>query len=241
MQRILIASTKGGCGKTTLTTNLAVAYARIGRRVVIVDCDQQASSIEWAKARGTSAPVIPVIPSADNGQGITTVWSLKIPPGTQIALIDTPAGLRRNQIAELTRRCDTIVVPVVPSAIDLRATMPFLAELKQIQAIRSGQVRVALVANRMRERTVAARELRALGEELPFPLITVVRDTQAYVLAATVGKGVFDFATAATQECRDDWQPLLHWLEPPGASAQPQLQLGAETPPPAAILAGGSG
>lgn len=225
MQRILIASSKGGCGKTTMTTNLAVAYARIGRRVVVLDCDHQGSTLEWAKARGQSGPAVPVIPSPDNGQGSTIAWSLKIPPGTQIALVDTPAGLRRNQIAELVRRCDTIVVPVVPSAIDIRATLPFLAELKQVQAVRTGAVRVALVANRLRERTVAARELRALGAELPFPLVAAIRDSQAYVLAATLGRGVFDYATAATQDYRDDWQPLLHWLEPPAKAGDAQLDL----------------
>jgi chromosome partitioning protein len=225
MQRILIVSPKGGCGKSTVTTNLGAFFVREGKRTLVMDCDHQSSTGEWARVRGHAVPAVPVLDSADSGgQGFGS-WTLRIPPSTEVLLIDTPAGLRQHQIVELLRRCDTVLVPLVPSAMDLRATLPFLSELKQTQAVRAGAVRVGLVANRMKSRTLAAREFGSLATALPFPVVASIRDTQAYVLAAALGRSVFDYTTAATQECRDDWQPLLRWLTRPHEAAG-QAELG---------------
>lgn len=212
MQKILIASSKGGCGKTTVTTNLAVALARAGRRIWLIDTDAQGSSADWALARGDLQPEIPVMTSPDTGQGISLGWSLRIPPATEVLLVDTPAGLRNHQMAEYLRRCDTVLVPMIPSAIDLRATQNFLQELAQSTAVRSGTVRVGLIANRVKARTIAARDLGELAADLPFPLISSLRDTQAYVLAGALGRGVMDYSGAALAPCREEWAPILDWL-----------------------------
>lgn len=211
MQKILIASLKGGCGKTTVATNLAVALAHTGRKVWLIDADSQGSSVDWAHARGALLPTIPVMSSPDVGQG-TQGWSLRVPPATDVILVDTPAGLRSHQIAEYLRRCDTVLVPVVPSAIDLRVSQQFLNELRQATAVRNGSVRVGLIANRVKTRTLAARDFVEHSDELPFPLLTSLRDTQAYVLAGALGRGVFDYQSAALAPCRDEWQPVLDWL-----------------------------
>lgn len=212
MHKILIASSKGGCGKTTVTTNLAVALARAGRRIWLIDTDAQGSSADWALARGELQPEIPVMTSPDTGQGISLGWSLRIPPATEVLLVDTPAGLRNHQMAEYLRRCDSVLVPMIPSAIDLRATQHFLQELAQSSAVRSGSVRVGLIANRVKARTIAARDLGELAADLPFPLISSLRDTQAYVLAGALGRGVMDYSGAALAPCREEWAPILDWL-----------------------------
>jgi chromosome partitioning protein len=233
MRRILIASSKGGCGKTTLATNLAVAMARRGRKVWLIDADAQGSSAEWAHARGTTAPSIGIMHSADNGQISTAGWSLRIPPSTEVLVVDTPAGLRPHQLSEFLRRCDTLLVPIVPSGIDTRASSAFLSELANAASVRAGGVRVALVANRVKTRTIAARELPAFADGLPFPLIASLRDTQAYVLAGAMGRGVFDYTGPSIAACHDDWTSLLEWLMP-AAQAQPQA---AQTRPQVPVQA----
>ena len=218
MRRILIASSKGGCGKTTITTNLAVAFARLGRRVVIVDCDRQQSSLEWSRARPGDVAPVRVIPGGEGG-AIASGWSLRVPPDTDVLLVDTPAGLRSVQLAEVLRRCDSVVVPLMPSEIDLRATTAFLAELRAMPEVRQARTRVGLVANRMRDRTIAARTLARRAPQLDVPLLGTLCDAQAYVHAAAVGKAVFDYDTPLAREHAADWAPLMRWIA--GATAPP--------------------
>lgn len=59
MKNVLIANSKGGCGKTTLSTNLAGYLAFIGRRVVLSDLDRQQSSMQWLQRRPAEFPFIP--------------------------------------------------------------------------------------------------------------------------------------------------------------------------------------
>lgn len=212
MQKILIVSSKGGCGKSTIATNLAVALAAGGRRLWLVDADAQGSALEWARARAEQSPAIPVLASPDLGHGSARNWSLSIPPATEILVIDTPAGLRSHQLAEYLRRVDTVLVPILPSAIDQRASAAFLQELRQAAAVRAGQVRVGLIANRVKARTLAARELDEHCAGLPFPLLAQLRDSQAYVLAGLLGRGLFDSSFQRMTAAREDWQPLLEWL-----------------------------
>ena len=238
MQRILVASSKGGCGKTTLATNLAVALARRGRRVWMIDADAQGSSAGWAHARADTRPSIGVMHSAEGGAVSTAGWSLKIPPATEVLVVDTPAGLRPHQLSEFLRRCDTLLVPIVPSGIDTRASSAFLAELAHAMPVRAGNVRVGLVANRVKSRTVAARELPEFAESLPFPLIATLRDAQAYVLAGSMGRGVFDYQGPGVAGCHQDWATLLAWLLPAehiATDAAPGASIPAATPASNAI------
>ena len=170
--------------------------------------------------RGATPPAIGVMHSAENGNASTAGWSLRIPPATEVLLVDTPAGLRPFQLAEFLRRCDTLLVPIVPSGIDTRASATFLGELANAAPVRAGSVRVALVANRVKTRTLAARDLPAFASGLPFPLIASLRDTQAYVLAGAMGRGVFDYAGPAIAACHEDWTSLLEWVSPTPASVQ---------------------
>ena len=50
-KKILVVNSKGGSGKTTIATNLAVAFANQGLQVSLLDCDRQASCLHWAEER----------------------------------------------------------------------------------------------------------------------------------------------------------------------------------------------
>lgn len=228
MRRVLIGSSKGGSGKTTLTCNLAVALATRGQRVCIVDADPQGSAAAWVGARGEFRPSIEVYHSAGNGQAGTSGWSLRIAADLDWLLIDTPAGLRVHQLAEFLRRCDTLLVPIMPSAIDTRASGPFLADLAHAPQVKAGTLRVGLIGNRLKARTIAARELPEFTAEQAFPTVAQLRDSQAYVLAGALGRGVFDYQAPSLRECQLEWQRLLDWLlagvAAPGPTSAQQLQ-----------------
>ncbi|HEY6940786.1 ParA family protein [Dokdonella sp.] len=230
MFRILVANSKGGCGKTTLTTNLAGCYARSGKRTTLVDCDPQGSSLAWCGLRAAHLPPIHALASNDPTYGLSAGWLLRIPASTEVLLIDTPAGLRAHEFERFARHADAVLVPVVPSSIDLRATLAFLDTVRKLADVRSGRLRVALVANRLRERTNSARQLDATLERLTQAAMIRVRDSQTYVGLAETGLSVFDDNGGQARSHREDWAPLLQWLERRASELQPRGNVTALPP-----------
>lgn len=206
MRTILVASSKGGCGKTTIATNLAACYAIDGKATVLVDTDRQQSSQRWCARRADfSSPVLPL-------DGTRRRWNERIPADAERVIVDAPAGIGVNEIERYADQLDAIVVPVLPSIIDLEASASFLADLREMKAVRKGKLAVALVANRLKPWTNASQiAVDAMGE-LPFPLVAQLRDTQAYVLMAGLGRSIFDYHSEAVRGHQDDWLKLLKWI-----------------------------
>lgn len=238
MFRVLVANSKGGCGKTTVTSSLAGYFARSGKRTTLVDCDPQGSSLAWSAQRAAHLAPVHALASNDPANGLAAGWLLRIPASTQVLLIDTPAGVRAHEFEALARHADVLLIPVVPSPIDLRATMKFIDIVRRLQEVRSGRLRVALIANRLRERTNSTRQLDAALDRLTQAAKIRVRDSQTYVGLAENGKSVFDDDTSQARGHRADWAPLLEWLE---SRALELSQPGNVTPltPPAQRLGNG--
>ena len=207
MRKILVASSKGGCGKTTIATNLAAHFAQDGKNTVLVDADRQGSALRWAEKRaGLSAPVLGM--SALKGD-----WAAKIPADAERVVIDGPAGIRPGELAELLEDVDALLIPVLPSRIDLEASETFLREVAQLARIKRGKVAVGLVANRLKPWTTASQDAIDEIKKLPFPLVAQLRDTQGYVLVAGLGKGIFDYNSELIRSHQEDWAKLLRWLK----------------------------
>ncbi len=212
MFRILVANSKGGCGKTTLTTNLAAHFANSGKQTTLFDCDPQGSSLAWCQQRPAHLAAVHAVEGSDPARGLAPGWMLRIPATTEILLIDTPAGLRGHEFDQFARHADALIVPVVPSSIDFRATLGFIDMVRKREEVRKGRLRLAMIANRLRANTVSARQLdSALGRMTSAAMIRV-RDSQIYVGMAEHGQSVFDSSTKAVLAHRDDWTPLLNWL-----------------------------
>lgn len=207
MQRILIASRKGGCGKTTLVSNLAAYWAQKGKRTVVLDADRQASSFHWCARRPETVPGVLAIDATRRGA------LDRIPVDAERVLIDTPAGSDADSLAAFLDSADVVLVPVLPSPIDLEATAPFLAELAAVPRIKRGKLPVALVANRLKPWTRASQDTLESLRAMPFPLAAELRDSQAYALLAGLGKGLFDYGSEQVRSHQDDWAPLLRWLK----------------------------
>jgi len=207
MQKILVASSKGGCGKTTIATNLAAHFAQDGKNTVLVDADRQGSSQRWAEKRaGLPAAVLAI-------SGLRRDWQDKIPADAERVIVDGPAGIRAGELAELLDGIDALLIPVLPSRIDLEASEVFLAEIANLARIKRGKVTLGLVGNRLKPWTTASQEAVEEMKRLPLPLLAQLRDTQGYVLVAGLGKSIFDYHSELIRTHQQDWDKLLRWLK----------------------------
>ncbi|HET6604864.1 MAG TPA: ParA family protein [Xanthomonadaceae bacterium] len=207
MRTILVASSKGGCGKTTIATNLAAAYALQGQRTVLVDADPQHSSYRWCEKRaGMESAVLPI-------DGTRSGWDKHLPADTQRVVIDAAAGAHGGHLREFLTGAEGVLVPVLPSIIDLEATVTFLDGLVKVPRVNKGKLPVALIANRTKPWTNATQSVLETLKSWPYPLVASLRDTQAYVLLAGIGKSLFDYHSEQVRSHQADWAPLLRWLK----------------------------
>jgi chromosome partitioning protein len=205
MLSILIANSKGGCGKSTLATNLAGALALAGHKVLLADADRQRSSLAWAARRPATARQIEVVDWVKSPSAV--------PRDVTRLVIDGPAGLRKGDVEELIASADLVVMPVLPSTFDQEASRAFLAKLDELKPIRKNRKGVAIVGNRMRDRTNAAGRLDRFLSGLGHTVIARLRDSQAYGEAAEAGLSIFDLKGSRTKLLREDWQPLMDYIE----------------------------
>lgn len=205
MITILIANSKGGCGKSTLSTNLAASFALAGHAVMLADADRQKSSLAWAERRPTTAAPI-LARDWTKGPG-------EVPKRITRLVIDGPAGLRKDGMEALVGEADLIIMPVLPSPFDEDASTAFLAKLDELKSIRKNRKGVAIVGNRMRDRTRAALRLDRFLAGMGHTVVARLRDSQAYSDAAAAGLSIFEAKGARGKILREDWQPLIDYIE----------------------------
>lgn len=205
MLTVLVTNTKGGCGKTTLATNLAGAFAASGYRTVLADSDRQRSSLRWLERRPSARPRISGL---DWRKEITPV-----PGGTQRLVIDVPGALGRKQVKAMVGHADIVVSPVLPSVFDEETTRRFIRDISRIGSIRKSKRALAIVGNRVRTRTRSAQQLDLFLEEFGQATVAWIRDSQLYATAAQEGLSIFDFGTKRAAGFKPDWRPLLALID----------------------------
>lgn len=211
--RVLILNAKGGCGKTTVATNLACQFANENQQTALIDYDPQGSSTYWLQARPDHVPPIHCVSAFINSGQVTRTWQLRVPHGTTRVIVDTPARLDTITASKLVREADTILIPVLASAIDIRAATQFLKDLMRDSEFKRLDRRIAVLGNRVRKNTQAYAKLRAFLEQLDIPFITSLRDTQNYVRAAEEGLGVQELKLKSAEKDCIQWHSLVRWIE----------------------------
>lgn len=228
MRRIIVLNAKGGCGKTTVATNIASGYATRGFKTALIDYDPQGSSMQWLQARSADLPPIRGIAIHDASRvPLAGAWQLKVPRDTQRVVVDTPAGLRAMDLAGRITADDMLVVPIQPSAIDIRATADFIRDLLLIARLRPQDRRLAIVGNRTR-RGPALQVLKGFLENLQIPVLDHLRDSAIYAAAAEQGVGACELPPQQSRLARPGWQAILNWLE--GGTAPLPVTAGLAAP-----------
>ncbi len=208
----MVLNPKGGSGKSTIATNIAAQFATQGRSVVLLDDDPQGSSTRWLSKRPASVAPIHGISSVQPQTGITRSFAMRIPPETEFIVVDTSAALQDLQLIEATRGADRIIVPVMPSDIDIHAATRCIASLLLKAKIDRHDNRLAIVANRVKTNTLVFKSLMKFLGALDIPLAGLLRDAQCYVHAGAAGLGVHELSKVQRKELKQ-WVPLLDWLE----------------------------
>ncbi len=214
MLTVLVINSKGGSGKTTLTTNLASYYASKKVRTAIMDHDPQGSSMQWLKSRPEQAEKIHGANAAPP-KGATPLRSIQgwVPPETEVMIIDAPAGAKGMLLQDLVRKANYIVIPVAPSPIDIHATADFIKELLLFGGARTSRVKIAVVANRVRRSSAPTyAALERFLNSLKLPFLTTIRDSENYLLAVEKGLGVFELDEEDSVAERRELMPILKWL-----------------------------
>lgn len=225
MLKIMVLNSKGGCGKTTIATSLAACYASRGFYPALWDYDGQGTASKWLDIRPEHVPPIHGIVAHKQKMTVTRSWQMRMPAKVDRVIIDTPASIDNHDLANYVKQADIIIIPVLPSPIDIHATTDFIKELLVIGKMRMSVkkdegARIAVVANRVADNTLVFEPLKSFLDGVNLPLVTSLSDSHYYVHAFIEGVGIHELRDNRTQLLKKQWQPLLNWIDNPGDVAQ---------------------
>ena len=208
----LVINPKGGSGKTTIATTLASYFASNGQATAMMDYDPQGSTMNWLRLRPAHARKIHGANAAPQKTGLRTL-NMHVPAGTQQLVIDAPAGVTGLALQDMLSRSHCILIPVAPSSIDIHATANFIRDLLLTGKIRANNIRLGVVANRVRKTNPVYEPLERFLKALNLPLLARVSDSETFVTAAEGGLGIYEMDFAATAAERGQFQPITEWVD----------------------------
>ena len=204
-KHICVINWKGGCGKTTIATHLAVALASSGLETGLADYDRQKTAKLWKKLRPKCAAPVRLVD-----------WRKsfgKRPASLQRMVVDCPPSLRAKRVRDIIAESDVAIVPLLPSIFDEMATVRFLKRLEAIKSVRKHKKRVLLVANRYRRGRRGSRRLEEFLLACGLLLIARIPESETYPELAREGLTVFDRKNKAALEQQQAWMPLVRAVE----------------------------
>jgi chromosome partitioning protein len=205
MRHIMVLNAKGGCGKSTLATNIASYFATEGAAVALADYDPQRSGLDWLARRPADRPEIVGVAAYEDG-------FRRVPRTADVVVVDAPARSHGKELTDLVNHAETIIVPVLPSTIDMQASTKFIEELRSVGKIQRKQAKIGAVANRVRDNTLIWGDLDEYLTKARVPYIAALREAQNYVRAYTRGLGIFELPEYLAWPDWEEWEPLTAWL-----------------------------
>jgi chromosome partitioning protein len=201
-----VLNQKGGAGKTTISVNLAAAFARNGRRVLLVDADPQASAIAWSSLR-QGEPLFPVI-----GMAKPTLHRELPNVAKAYDLVVIDGAPRVNEIARAAMLAsDLVVIPVQPSPYDVWASADTVRLVREARQFRSA-IRAAFLINRRIARTAIGRDVAsALAEFEDVPVLSAGLG-QRVIFAESAAQGLSVVEAAPRSEAAAELMSLANLI-----------------------------
>lgn len=196
--KIGVSNLKGGVGKTTIAQNLAVCFAHMDYKVVIVDTDTNQNSLSWYGVRDESLPNVAVVGATDSRALNKIVDTLH--QDYDIVVIDgTPS------LSEMTTRIilasDMLLIPIRPGAHDFRTMDEFFSRYEQAREFREA-IPAYFILNEYSDATKMHRGIREMLQgkfEVPI-LETTLRNRVAYAETSIAGVGVYEYQDLKAKE-----------------------------------------
>lgn len=210
MLRIVVMNPKGGCGKTTLSTNLASYFSNQGEITTLMDLDPQGSSVFWAHKRPEQAAEIQLVDAHHCPHNVTRSWAIQPPRNTDVLVLDTPARPDLTSLGPLLREASVILLPVLTNEFDLHAVVNTVQQLRRTLPY---QKNIALIFNRSSKTTRLKKQIDQLSEQLELPVIATLRDTRNYIQAAANGLGICEMKGSHYQGDKTDLTRIAQWCE----------------------------
>ena len=181
-----VINQKGGAGKTTLAMNLAAGLARRGDTIVI-DLDPQGSSTQWASMGQAPYPA--------TVEQINGTWDARTLHQNYQAyrhmVLDCPPSLDSHASLQALRACDVALIPVLPSPIDLWASLKLPQEIEEARKV-NPNIKAYLVLNQLEPNSALSAAMHDALVEFGIPVLdAVIRRRAVYRSAALEGVSVF--------------------------------------------------
>lgn len=204
---IVLANSKGGVGKTSLSVHLATWLAEQGHAVVLADCDAQQSSSEWL---AEAAPDIRTVRLADPSAILDSLPQLD--QEADFVVADGP-GSNTETSRALLLRADLALVPCKASMLEVRALAQATAVLRQSQDIRQGRPEAVIVLSMVGKTYRLTQDMKDAAAALGLPLTTAAL-TLKQIYADAPGQGTVVWRMGArgrdaTQEIESLFREVL--------------------------------
>ncbi|MYF98795.1 AAA family ATPase [Candidatus Poribacteria bacterium] len=194
MKTIAILSRKGGTGKTTIATNLAIAAEKAGQTTALIDLDPQSSAAKWGDSRNGNTPAV----ISTHSERLPKILQLAEDNGATLTILDTAPHTEASAL-DAARAADMVVIPCKPALVDLQAIG------STIDVIRLAKVSARIVFNSVPSRgnlTAQAREAVSIYEVPCAPCELGHRIAYVHAYNAGLAAQEFEPSGKASREVR---------------------------------------
>ncbi len=213
MKVIAVSNPKGGCGKTTVCTNLACFLIKWGYSVVLLDVDSQSSAWDWALVRSHDLPPVTVISTPADQLLERLQNAQKTQSPKTVVLLDMPAAFPVDLELEIYPHIDALLIPVIASPIDVRGMVRHVFNLYKHFSDDKKRPATGVIVNRAKVNTQTYKSIvSGFLKRITFPIIGELRDTQNYPSAAHAGEGIIELPVRQVIKDLLEWKLIMGWI-----------------------------